>query len=89
MILAAVLSVALAGAQPPVDPDPADLLIRDATEWLLNGEDPPADLDLRLRALSPADRLRVLVFLRRSGIYDEPAWPVEQLLAPARAPETP
>lgn len=89
MILAAVLSVALAGTEPPVDAGPANRLIRDATEWLLNGEDPPADLDQRLRALAPADRLRVLVFLRRAGIYDHPAWTAEQLLAPAQTPETP
>ena len=89
MILAAVLSVALAGTEPPVDAGPADRLIGEATEWLLNGEDPPPDLDMRLRALAPADRLRVLVFLRRAGIYDHPGWTAEQLLAPARAPESP
>lgn len=88
MITILLLSGALAGA-PAVDVGPRDALIRDATEWLLNGEDLPRDIDERLMRLSPSDRIEVLVFLRRSGMMIGPAWSADRLLAPAKNKEIP
>ncbi|CAM3237705.1 hypothetical protein SAMN04488021_10597 [Paracoccus aminovorans] len=84
MIAALLLSAALA-AEPLAA---RDALIRDATEWLLNGEDLPRDIDERLMRLPPADRVEVLVFLRRSGMMLGPGWSADRLLAPAKNGET-
>lgn len=62
-----------------------DALIRDATDRLLAGESLPADTDERLMRLAPADRVEVLIFLRRAGLLSGPGWPAERLLAPALA----
>ncbi len=94
MILALFLSGALASAalaQPAAAPPPggpAESMIAEATDWLLNGEELPADTDARLRRLEPAERVRVLVFLRRSGMFSGPDWTIDRLLAPAD-PEVP
>lgn len=60
-----------------------DALIQEATDHLLNGESLPADIDARLMALSPADRIEVLIFLRRSGMMTGPGWTADRLLSPA------
>ncbi|WP_233253277.1 hypothetical protein [Paracoccus binzhouensis] len=65
-----------------------DAMIRDAKERLLNGEDLPPELDERLMRLPPADRIEVLIFLRRSGMMTGPGWTAERLLAPARTGES-
>lgn len=88
MIAILLLSSALAGA-PAGQVETRDALIRDATDWLLNGEDLPRDIDERLMRLSPSDRVEALVFLRRSGMMIGPAWSVERLLAPAKNKEIP
>ena len=82
MILALVMSAAVAAALPSPDPNPADALIAEATDHLLAGEKLPPDIDARLRGLEPSERIRVLVFLRRSGMFDGPNWPIDSLLAP-------
>ncbi|UXU75887.1 MULTISPECIES: hypothetical protein [unclassified Paracoccus (in: a-proteobacteria)] len=85
MILALVLSSALvADAASPPPSDTGEVLIREATELLLAGGELPRDLDERLLRLEPAERIRVLVFLRRAGLLVGPAWPAERLLAPAK-----
>lgn len=88
MITILLLSSTLASV--PAGQEPArDALIRDATEWLLNGEDLPRDIDERLMRLPPSDRVEALVFLRRSGMLIGPAWTADRLLAPAKNRETP
>lgn len=87
MIAMLVLSTALAAAS--VDGTwTRDAIIRDAKERLLNGETLPPDLDERLMRLPPADRIEVLIFLRRSGMMNGPGWTSERLLAPARTGES-
>ncbi|MTH36554.1 hypothetical protein GL279_18365 [Paracoccus limosus] len=88
MIRALLMSAALSGAGANA-PAEADALIAQATEWLLAGEDLPVDMDLRLRRLPPEERIRVLVFLRRSGMFTGPDWPIDKLLAPALAEPAP
>lgn len=71
-------------ADGPVSPaSDGDALIAQATQWLLEGKDLPVDINLRLARLPPAERVRVLVFLRRSGLFTGPDWPIDKLLAPA------
>ncbi|AGT07451.1 hypothetical protein [Paracoccus aminophilus] len=82
MIAALLLPVFLLADAPLGDAGPREALIAEALEALLDGRSLPADTDEQLRALSPADRLEVLVFLRRSGLLIGPTWPVERLLAP-------
>lgn len=91
MILAMLISAALANADAAAEvvaapPEAgADALIAQATQWLLAGEDLPVDMNVRLARLPPAERIRVLVFLRRSGLFTGPDWPIDKLLAPATA----
>jgi hypothetical protein len=77
-----LMSAALAAGTPQVTPPTRDGLIAEATDLLLNGEPLPSDLDSRLMQLSPADRIEVLVFLRRSGLLTGPGWTIDRLLAP-------
>lgn len=63
-------------------------LMKEATDLLLSGEALPADIDLRLMELPPADRIEVLIFLRRSGMLTGPGWTVDRLLAPGTRQET-
>lgn len=83
MIAALLVSAVLVGAGTLDAPDNADAMIEQITQWLLNGESLPADMPARLRRLQPADRMKALVFLRRSGMYDGATWSSEQILAPA------
>lgn len=89
MILALFLTAALSTATAEAPPPPADRLIAEATEWLLNGDALPPDMNARLKRLPPADRARVLVFLRRAGLLTGPGWTAEELLAPAAAEMSP
>lgn len=59
-----------------------EALIEDAKARLLDGRDLAPETELQLRAMKPAERLEVLIFLRRSGMLTGPVWPVERLLAP-------
>ncbi|MDS9466944.1 hypothetical protein RGQ15_05045 [Paracoccus sp. MBLB3053] len=68
--------------------DAAAAFIKDATGWLLNGDDLPEGLDARLQALEPSERLRAIIFLRRSGLYSGTGWTIERVLAPALSSET-
>lgn len=83
MIVALLISAALAGDAPSTVSTARDALIQEATDHLLNGEPLPADIDARLMALSPADRIEVLIFLRRSGMMAGPGWTADRLLSPA------
>lgn len=60
-------------------------LMADADRWLLAGQMAPADIMLRLARLEPPERLLAIAYLRRLGIYDRPAVPIDVLLDPARA----
>ena len=70
----------------------AAAIIDDATGRLLAGEGLPPGYLLQLEALPPDQRLLVLVHLRRSGLLQDPARPVDWVTAPAvpgRAPPDP
>ncbi|RQP06244.1 MAG: hypothetical protein D1H97_08690 [Paracoccus sp. BP8] len=84
MIAVLILSAALAAEPAGGAVSTRDGLIREATGWLLNGESLPRDIDERLMRLPPADRIEVLIFLRRSGMLIGPGWTVDRLLAPAK-----
>lgn len=84
-MIAALLVMAAVAAEPPQGaPASSAEMIREVTEMLLNGESLPADIDARLMALPPAERIEVLIFLRRSGMMDGPGWTTDRLLAPVR-----
>ena len=87
--LAVLAVLAATGAVPTLAAHPggAEAVIADAQERLLAGEPLPADLDQRLRRLDPVERLRVLVFLRRSGMLTDPGRDAGWLLAPAAGAE--
>lgn len=88
MSLAALLlltALAMEGAAAPADP--AGLLIAEASVLLLEGRDLPRDMRLRLLALEPGDRLRVIAYLRRVGLMKGAAWPATDLLLPAHDPQ--
>lgn len=67
--------------------DRAADIIADARDRMLAGDALPPDLEMSLRALPPAERLRVLVFLRRAGLLTGPGRSADWLLAPARGEE--
>lgn len=79
--------LALEGAAAPADP--AARIIADASAQLLEGRELPRDMRLRLLALEPSDRIRVIAFLRRVGLLKGAAWPVSDLLLPASDPQEP
>lgn len=88
MSLAALLlltALAAEGAAAPTDP--AGLLIAEASVLLLEGRDLPRDMRLKLLALEPGDRLRVIAYLRRVGLMKGAAWPAADLLLPAHDPQ--
>ncbi len=88
MIVQLLVSAALAGGMPQAAQAPTrDGLIAEATDLMLNGEQLPPDLDVRLMQLAPADRIEVLIFLRRSGMLTGPSWTIDQLLAPPKEGE--
>ncbi len=82
-----LLSLAAAALTSSAAAAPPDLA-RDATEWVLSGEDLPDDYLQRLAGLPPDERLLAIVFLRRAGLLTGAAMSVEALLAPA-PPEDP
>ena len=89
MIVQLLVSAALAGGMPQAAQAPTrDGLIAEATDLMLNGEQLPPDLDVRLMQLAPADRIEVLIFMRRSGMLTGPGWTIDQLLAPSTKQET-
>lgn len=84
MIVPLLIATALAAGAPSGNAASArDDLIQEATELLLSGEALPPDINLRLMELAPADRIEVLIFLRRSGMLTGPGWPIDRLLAPS------
>ena len=89
MIVQLLISAALAGGAPPSSVAPTrDGLIQEVTDLLLSGEALPPDMELRLMALLPAERIEVLIFMRRSGMLTGPGWTIDQLLAPSTKQET-
>jgi hypothetical protein len=82
-----VLIVALTSdpATELVQPDPVASFVEDASGWLLEGRSLPRDYRLRLLAMSPADRIRAITYLRRTGLLTGAPWPVPDLLRPSSA----
>lgn len=64
--------------------DGASDIIGEMTERLLEGNAIPVDLDSRIMKLSPVERIRVIIFLRRSGLYNGPGWSIDELLSSDR-----
>ena len=88
MIVQLLISAALAGGALPGSAAPTrDGLIQEATDLLLSGEALPPDMELRLMALPPAERIEVLIFMRRSGMLTTPGWTIDRLLAPSTRQE--
>lgn len=87
MIAALLIMTAMAAEPPETAQASRENLIREVTELLLSGGSLPADIDARLMAVPPAERIEVLIFLRRSGMMDGPGWTADRLLAPVRTGE--
>lgn len=51
-----------------------------ASEWVLAGEDLPANYRTQLYEMSSEDRLQAIVFLRRSGLLRGDIWTLEDVL---------
>lgn len=49
-------------------------------ELLLDGENLPVDIKHQVMELDPNERFNAIIFLRRSGLLDGPAWPLDELL---------
>lgn len=49
-------------------------------ELLLDGENLPVDIKRQIMELDPNERFNAIIFLRRSGLLDGPAWPLDELL---------
>lgn len=87
LLLLTVLSTGGAVAAPSGD---AGRLMEDATAMLLEGREMPRDIRVRLLALQPAERIRVIAYLRRIGMMTGAAWPAtDLLLAPPGPQENP
>ncbi|MRX49701.1 hypothetical protein GI374_04405 [Paracoccus sp. S-4012] len=86
--LFSVAALALLAVASPAGADEAALaaFIAEADRWLYAGERAPADLPIRLRRLPPAERLLAIAYLRRTGLFDGPAFDPALTLAPAEAP---
>lgn len=88
MTLATVLLLTVLAAEGAAAPaDPASRLISETSTLLLEGQGLPRDMRLRLLALEPADRLRVIAYLRRVGLMKGAAWTASDLLLPATEPQ--
>lgn len=61
----------------------ADRLINVATTLLLEGQPMSDEIIIGLPTLPAAERMKVLIFLRRSGLMTTPIWTVDRILAPA------
>lgn len=85
-ILAAVLT-SEATVSAAAQNDRAEAIIADARDRMLAGDALPPDLEMSLRALPPAERLRVIAFLRRAGLLTGPGRSADWLLAPAQGEE--
>lgn len=86
MLLPALFALAagVADASPPLPPEVA-AFTDEAAGWLLAGERLPPDYRVRLLRMRPADRLQVIVFLRRAGLLSDAAWSLADILKPAPA----
>lgn len=87
MLFPAIL--AFAGATVPAAqteglPPAVAAYAEEASSWLLEGRDLPRDYRLRLLKMPPAERLQVIIFLRRSGLLVDKAWPLDDLLRPVQ-----
>ncbi len=90
MIAYFLTAVAIAAsAEPAIALATKDGLIREATEQMLNGERLSPDMSIKLMSLGPADRIEVIIFLRRSGMLEGAGWDVDRLLAPAVTGDVP
>lgn len=80
LLLAPLLAVTTVQLEAP---SPKDAIIRDALDRLLDGVALAAETEQRIKELPPAERLEVLIVLRRSGMLTGPTWPAERLLGPS------
>ena len=90
MTLASLVLMTVLAADATAAPTPgaAERLMEDATRMLLEGRSLPRDTRLELLALEPADRIRVIAYLRRIGLMTGAPWPAaDLLLAPSAAEE--
>lgn len=55
----------------------------EVAEAMLAGEALPVDYATRLSEMAPAERIEMIVFLRRVGMMKGPTWTVDDLLRPA------
>ena len=86
--LLALAAPTLAGELPvPADAPQAQPFIDSAEAWLLGGQPLPPDYRHQLMAMEPDQRLRAIVWLRRSGMLVDRAWPIGDLMQPATRPQ--
>lgn len=76
-LLAFIYAVAIAA--PSVSTE-TDYFFDRMIELLLDGENLPVDIKRQIMELDPNERFNAIIFLRRSGLLDGPAWPLDELL---------
>ncbi|MFV0386984.1 hypothetical protein [Paracoccus sp. (in: a-proteobacteria)] len=87
MLLPAILGLAGMAAQPSNLAPAVSDYAEQASGWLLEGKNLPPDYRVRLRRMPPAERLQVLIFLRRSGLLVGQPWSLDDILRPAESSE--
>lgn len=80
--LCLMAAAAMAIDAEPTLPPAVAAFAAEANEWLLAGETLPPDYRLRVLAMSPADRVVTIIYLRRIGLLTEGAWSIDDLLRP-------
>ena len=63
----------------------AQTFVDNATNRLIAGEELAPDFPVNLQALTPDERLLVIVHLRRAGFLGDVVMPVDWILSPATA----
>ncbi|MDN3712459.1 hypothetical protein QWZ10_13155 [Paracoccus cavernae] len=80
LIFAPLLAASTVQAEAP---SAKEAIVRDALDRLRDGAELAAETEQRIRDLPPADRLEVLIILRRSGMMRGPVWQADRILGPA------
>lgn len=83
LMMAGAVATGAAAQISDVPPEVASYA-EEASQWLIEGRDLPPDYRLRLLEMPPADRLQVIIFLRRSGLLVGQAWSLQDILRPAK-----
>lgn len=79
-----VLSLCIAGLSDALLPSAALAdYTKMASALVLDGQDLPKDYREHLLALSPADRVQAIAFLRRAGLLSDDHWTLADLLREA------